>query len=180
MGFNRQRPESLSSDLKRISIEFCANSQEREQRAIADYVNSVIFGTETFNVNIDDWRLLSSVERSTRRHQRVKFNNCFIQAITIKANNNKVVKIKAELIDLSVGGACIAIPDTLKVIGKKKAKEGEFIDEPANIKIKFDFIEDVILKGIIRRVKAPKMSPAADLDNFDFENVLPQYWKVNG
>ena len=88
MGFNRHRPESLNTDLKRISVEFCASGQERAQRAISDYVNDVVLGSERQNVNIDDWRLLSTVDCSTRRHQRVKFNNCFIQAITIKANNN--------------------------------------------------------------------------------------------
>ncbi|SMF30155.1 hypothetical protein [Pseudobacteriovorax antillogorgiicola] len=180
MGFNRQRPESLNTDLKRISIEFCDSGQDREKQVLADYINKVVYGTESTNVNIDDWRLLSSVERSTRKHQRVKFSNCFIQAITIKATNSKVIKIKAELIDLSVGGACIAIPEALKVIRRKKGDEFVYNDEAPNIKIKFDFIGDVVLKGIIRNLKKPKMDPTVDLDNFDFEYVLPQYWKVNG
>lgn len=180
MGFNRQRPESLNTSLKRISIEFCDSNQSKERSIISNYVNSIVGGSESRNVCIDDWRVLSSVDANTRRHQRIKFNQCFIHAITIKGNSYKVIKLSAELIDLSVGGACIAIPEGLKVIRKKKQVIGDYSDEAPNIKIKLDFLQDIVMKGVIRNLKEPKVDPNIDLDNFDFEYVLPQYWKVNG
>ena len=141
-------------------------------------MNQICYGQTSQHVAIDDWRVLSAVEESTRRHQRIKFNNCFIHAITLKANTNKVVKVKCELIDLSAGGACIAIPSHLKVVRRKKL-EG-MADDPPNIKLKFDFLSDIVVKGIIRNLKMPKVDPSVDIDNYDFEYTLPQYWKVNG
>lgn len=181
MGFNSQRPESLNTELKRISIEFCQTGQEKEKQLIAEFINRSLFKTPIDNVIVDDWRVLSTVEESTRRHTRVKFSNCFVQAMTIKATNSKVIRIKAELIDLSPGGACLAIPSSLKVVRRKKGSDQRLgADQVPNIKIKFDFMGDIILRGVIRSLKEPKMDPSIDLDNFDFDNTLPQYWKVNG
>jgi hypothetical protein len=178
MKFNNQRPESLNGDLKRIALEFTQRGQEKERALVGHFVQHVLSGNENNHVHIDDWKVLSVVSKSTREYERVKFTNCFIQAITIKANNNKVVKLKAELIDLSAGGACIAIPDGIKVSRRKKNPEFPF-EDPPNIKIKLDFLGGVVLKGVIRYLKTPKLDPAVDLDNYDFENVLPQYWKIN-
>lgn len=179
MGFNRQRPDSLSSELKRISVEFTPEGQNREKQLISEYINQVCYGESSQFVNIDDWRVLSTVEESTRKTQRVKFNNCYVYAITIKAGTNKVIKVRCELIDLSPGGACIGIPGNLKVVSRRKAVNSQ-IDDPPNIKLKLDFINDVVVKGVIRSLKNPKVDPSADLDNYDFEYTLPEYWKVNG
>lgn len=178
MKMNTQRPESLNTDLKRIAVEFCAKGQARERELIGRFIQHVFAGNESKNIHIDDWKVLSAVSESTRLSERVKFNNCFIQIITIKAGSNKVVKIKAELIDLSEGGACIAIPDSIKVTRRIKRHEMGF-EDPPNIKIKLDFLGGVVLKGVIRYLKTPKIDPSVDLDNYDFEITLPQYWKVN-
>lgn len=178
MKINTQRPESLNTELKRIAVEFTKKGQDKERALVARFIEHVCAGNENPNVHIDDWQVLSTVPESTRRSERVKFNNCFIQIITIKAGTNKVIKIKAELVDLSEGGACIAIPESLKVHRHKK-KAGKIFEDPPNIKLKLDFLGGVVLKGVIRHLKIPKIDPSVDLDNYDFDITLPQYWKVN-
>lgn len=180
MKFNSQRPESLNVELKRIAIEFTPVRQDRERVVISQFVDHVFSGNENRFVHIDDWRVLSAVEQSTRAYERVKFNNCFIHAITVRATDNKVIKLRAELVDLSAGGCCIAIPEGVKVHRKRReSASDQTVEDPPNIKIKLDFLGGIVLKGVIRYLKTPKMDPNIDLDNYDFEHSLPQYWKIN-
>lgn len=179
MGFKKHRPQTLTQELKQISIEFCKEGQIDARNLIANYVDHVSFQTNNEHCQIDDWRFLSTVTESTREHDRIKFNNCYINAITLKADSNKVIRVRCELIDLSAGGACIAIPAHLKVIRKPKTDE-IFAEELPNIKLKFDFLSDLVIKGMIRALKQPKLDPKLDIDNYDFDYSLPEYWKVNG
>ncbi|NRA63843.1 MAG: PilZ domain-containing protein [Pseudobacteriovorax sp.] len=179
MGFNTHRPESLMTDLKRISIEFNQEGQIDERQLIAQYVEQMIYSDGSENCQIDDWKVMSTVSESTRQFPRIKFTNCYINAITLKASNNKIVRVRCELIDLSAGGACIAIPAHIKVMRRRKVDQ-IFGEEIPNIKLKFDFMSDIIVKGVIRSLKKPKLDPQLDIDNYDFDYTLPQYWKVNG